>query len=204
MKATETGVLIGYIPQGVAIKGVAASEAVLNAARWSVVIYYLRVTSEARRLSHVPARHREIVRTIYAHGGFDRELPETGGGEFPSVPPEFAIVEAAASGLALIRAVAYGSHWKEHLRSHLDALRASGIEYVMLDLPLANPLTPAACEEAEALGFFFGAIIPEKLPSGDLLRLQYLNNLDIDPASVVTASAFGAALLDYVAGCRRR
>jgi serine/threonine-protein kinase RsbW len=47
------------------------------------------------------------------------------------------------------------------------------------------------------LGFFFSGIIPEMF-DGDVLRLQYLNNVEIDPKDISIASDFGKGLLDYV------
>jgi len=49
----------------------------------------------------------------------------------------------------------------------------------------------------EMLGFFFAGIIPE-IFDGDVLRLQYLNNVDIDFEEVQIASDFGKELFAYV------
>ncbi|GEM_PF-5982180 len=42
--------------------------------------------------------------------------------------------------------------------------------------------------------------MPE-LCDGDLLRLQYLNNLSLDPEKVIIAMDFGRELFDYSLGC---
>jgi serine/threonine-protein kinase RsbW len=47
------------------------------------------------------------------------------------------------------------------------------------------------------LGFFFAGMIPE-LDNGDFLRLQYLNNVKIDPSKTVVVSDFGKYLFDYI------
>lgn len=47
------------------------------------------------------------------------------------------------------------------------------------------------------LGFFFGCIIPE-YGDGDVLRMQYLNNVEISRDDIKTASEFGQDLLDYI------
>ena len=46
-------------------------------------------------------------------------------------------------------------------------------------------------------GFFFGGIIPEAR-DGDVLRLQYLNNVEIERSDVSTASDFGEELMDLI------
>ncbi len=47
------------------------------------------------------------------------------------------------------------------------------------------------------LGFFFGGIIPE-LRGEDVLRLQYLNNVEVERDDVHTASDFGEELLNLI------
>jgi hypothetical protein len=51
------------------------------------------------------------------------------------------------------------------------------------------------------LGVFFGGIVPEAHPAGgDILRLQYLNNVEVERGGVSTASDFGRELLDLIFG----
>jgi hypothetical protein len=73
--------------------------------------------------------------------------------------------------------------------------------FIVLNLPLADAYTPQAAVEAEALGFFFCGVVPEKCASGDVLRLQYWNGFEVMAASVETASDWGAKVLEYVAEC---
>jgi len=49
----------------------------------------------------------------------------------------------------------------------------------------------------EALGFFFAGIVPE-FDNGDFMRLQYLNNVKIDPSKTVIVSDFGKYLFEYI------
>ena len=46
-------------------------------------------------------------------------------------------------------------------------------------------------------------MVPEKLASGDMLRLQYWNGFAIAAASVEVASEWGAQVREYVAGERK-
>ncbi len=51
---------------------------------------------------------------------------------------------------------------------------------------------------------FFGGIIPEAHPAGgDVLRLQYMNNVEIERGDVSTASDFGRELLDLIFGQKK-
>ena len=65
-------------------------------------------------------------------------------------------------------------------------------------MPLADPHSADLCPEVEALGFFFYGIIPEKR-QGDVIRFEYLNNVQIDLSQVIVVSDFGRELLAYIA-----
>ena len=53
------------------------------------------------------------------------------------------------------------------------------------------------------MGFFFGCVIPEANEGGgDIFRLQYLNNVEVEPGDVSTASEFGQELLGLIFGQR--
>jgi hypothetical protein len=63
------------------------------------------------------------------------------------------------------------------------------------------PATAQAGTGLRDLGFFFGGIIPEAHGGdigGDVLRLQYLNNIEINPGDIHTASDFGGELLGLI------
>ncbi len=119
----------------------------------------------------------------------------------PLPAPEFALTESADWNVGTIEAQRYGEDWSGHLRAHVDALCRRGMAYILLELPLADAFTPTASVQAEALGFFFCGVVPEKHADGDLLRFQYWNNFSVPTSSVQTASDFGLKLRDYVGRC---
>jgi len=59
------------------------------------------------------------------------------------------------------------------------------------------------CQGMESFGFFFCGVMIEH-DRGDVLRLQYLNNIVINAADIKVASDFGQKLVDYVLGQRER
>ena len=83
------------------------------------------------------------------------------------------------------------------MRFRLRELRLRHIDWISLDMPLADPGAPQLCGQIEALGFFFAGVIPD-LIGDDVLRLQYLNEVEADLDSVRLASAFGEELFAYV------
>jgi hypothetical protein len=71
------------------------------------------------------------------------------------------------------------------------------MESIYLDLPLSNPAIQRYCASMEMLGFFFGGILPE-LHDGDVLRLQYYNNAQLEMENVKIAFDFSKELFQYV------
>lgn len=198
MGAVETGLLFGYLPKSLVFKGIDVPERVREAARVGAMIYYLPVTAGVKRRIYAPARHEGILREIFARVKLGREIVTTATAA-PGGPPEFAVKEETDWGIGTIEAHVYGAEWAAHLQTHVEELCRRGMAFISLNLPLAEAYTPRACAEAEALGFFFCGVVPEKLASGDVLRLQYWNGFAVTAASVETASEWGAKVLEYVA-----
>jgi len=95
----------------------------------------------------------------------------------------------------------YGADLEELVKFRLRELCLRRIDCIYIDLPLSHPATQKFCASLEMLGFFFAGVIPE-MSEGDVLRLQYLNNVDIDLENTQIASDFGKELLDYVTKAR--
>ena len=103
--------------------------------------------------------------------------------------------------LAFVKVEEPGADLGELVRLRLRELCLHRVDCIYVDLPLCNPATVQAGAGLRDLGFFFGGIIPEAhsgAASGDVLRLQYLNNVEIKPDDLYTASDFGRELLEIV------
>jgi hypothetical protein len=101
--------------------------------------------------------------------------------------------------LAFLRVEEPGTDLEELVRNHLRDLSLHRVDCVYVDLPLSYPATPIAAARLNNLGVFFGGIIPEAHPKGgDVLRLQYLNKVEIEAGDVSTASDFGEELLGLI------
>ena len=103
---------------------------------------------------------------------------------------------------AALRVTAYGRDLPGLVAFRLRELRLRRIDWISLDLPLSDPAARLACAPLEALGFFFAGIIPE-LDGDDVLRLQYLHDVEADVDSVQIASDFGTELFAYVVAAMR-
>jgi hypothetical protein len=84
-----------------------------------------------------------------------------------------------------------------------DLCGQKGIESIILEMPLTQSGTAAACEELENDGFFFSGIGPDFATDGDALRLQYLTT-EIDISLLQIEKPFARELVQYVASERKR
>jgi anti-sigma regulatory factor (Ser/Thr protein kinase) len=192
--AKETGFLLGYIPASVSYKQIGEGR---EGRRGSVALFYMRVKDEPEREIYPPAPYLEEVRRVIGHNGLRRRIGE---GTEPALQPSRLGVEVRQDhNLAFVRVEEPGTDLEELVHGHLRDLCLHRVDCIYVDLPLCHPATPDAATGLKNLGVFFGGIIPEAHPGGgDVLRLQYLNNVEIQPGDVSTASEFGEELLNLI------
>jgi anti-sigma regulatory factor (Ser/Thr protein kinase) len=194
--AHETGLLLGYIPSSVSYAAIEKGE---PADRLSVVLIYMKTgDGQARRL-YAPGRHREMIGRIVESCGLIAELTEPDEGAEPDGETRLEVNIRADHNQGLIRVHGCGADVIEKVADRLRYLCLHKLDVIYVDLALADPATPRVTPALEEMGFFFGGITPNLWPGSDVLRLQFLNNVELDPANVTVASDFGQELLDYVA-----
>ncbi|MBA3615577.1 MAG: hypothetical protein H0W52_05540 [Rubrobacteraceae bacterium] len=186
--------MLGYIPASVSYKQIGEER---EGRRGSVALFYMRVKDEPEREIYPPAPYLEAVRRVVEHNGLRRVLGEASD---PALHPSRMSVEVRQDhNLAFVRIDEPGADLEALVRSHLRDLSLHRVDCVYVDLPLSHPATAGAAAGLENLGVFFGGIIPEAHPGGgDVLRLQYLNNIEIQAGDVSTASDFGEELLGMI------
>lgn len=193
--AKEMGFLFGMAPQMMSFKKLAERQD----QRQTTIILYHRTNPEPLRTVYPPIQHETMIRRIYENGSFKRTLasaPDEKGLDLSEMSlldmktlPEY--------GFAFLRVVKYGRDLPDLVRVRLRELCLGRYDCIYLDLPLGDPATAHFCAALEMLGFFFSGIIPEMF-DGDVLRIQYLNNVSIDSAKVVVVSDFGKELFKYI------
>lgn len=195
----ETGVLLAYVPQGFTFRNIKDGDKA-GLSRQTTVLFYKALADAEPRMAYLPARHRAMIEKIYGWLGLERSCPHVGAEVLAGLPEQSRIEVdvASAFGMAAISVVAPGRDLTRRVHEQIEELKLSRVDVIHLDLPLAHPATQELVPQLEALGLFFSGIYPEKHDEGDLLRLQYLNNLRVDPTVIVTASERGKELLDYV------
>jgi anti-sigma regulatory factor (Ser/Thr protein kinase) len=200
--ASEVGVQLADEAPRVAFKEMAG---VIPQKRTTTILYYRRTNEEPPRVVYPPAQHAETIRRIYERARLRRELRLASTVDPPPELPATARIRVDVSpewSEALLLVSAYGLDLTDQVRRRLRELSVRRIDWIGLDLPLAHPAAARVCAGIEALGFFFAGIVPE-LADGDVLRLQYLNDVDPDLESAQIASDFGRELFYYVVGTRR-
>ena len=195
--AKETGYLLGYIPASVSYKEINEDR---KERRGSVALFYMRVNAEPEREAYPPVVYQESVQRVIKHNGLRRTIQNVPEPEMPS-SSRVSVNVRWDHNLAFLRVEEPGADLGELVRLRLRELCLHRVDCIYVDLPLCNPATVQAGAGLRDLGFFFGGIIPEAhggAASGDVLRLQYLNNVEIKPDDLHTASDFGRGLLETV------
>jgi serine/threonine-protein kinase RsbW len=192
--ARETGFLLGYIPASVSYKQLGEER---EGRRGSVALFYMRIKDEPEREIYPPAPYLEAISRVVEHNGLRRVIGEV---HDPALQPSRMSVEVRQDhNLAFMRVDEPGADLEELVQSHLRDLSLHRVDCVYVDLPLSHPATQRSAAGLNNLGVFFGGIIPEAHPGGgDVLRLQYLNNVEIEAGDVSTASDFGVELLGLI------
>lgn len=190
--ARETGLLLSYVPESVAFKKIGNE---LMGQRQALVFYYYRLNPEPARTVYVPAVHADLAREIYARNQLNRDVQAV---------PEHALGAGASHVSVHIRRELFNDaritlqHIGEDacalVMHHTRELCQKKVDVIYLDLAMGDPAAAALAGQLANKGYLFGCIIPE-LAEGDVLKLQYLNNVAVDPDKIATASPFTAQLL---------
>lgn len=187
--AQETGLLLAEIPEFTEFRGFDEEPR----QRGSVVVYYHRTGDAPSRQVFLPRRYGPLLDSIYTQLGLRRELlrPEPNGAPAQSA---LHVDVNGRRGLARIEIETPGNDLSAAVSQRFRELCLRRLDVIHIDLPLGDPTAMAAVDDICDLGFFFAAVIPE-LRNGDVLRLQYLNNVALDVDRLVLFSDEAKRLL---------
>lgn len=169
--------------------------------RMSEIVFFKFVQPPAKTVAYLPPRHEAICRRIYSQFEVAAESPASQ--RALSEIGQIEIDYRPTLQRAMLRVRTIGSDSAAQIGSQLKTLLAAGAEAIFLELPLAQPGTPALCEQAEAAGFFFSGICPGFAADGDVLRLQHVAT-DLDVSQIQVEHPFATELVEYVANERER
>jgi serine/threonine-protein kinase RsbW len=199
--AHETGFLIGFTPSTMFFKKIETQQ---RTKRQTTVLFYLTLKDEERKV-YSPFHHKAMIQKIYETNGLKRKLEKAAHNSLDDISEKSQIDVRVQTepGRAFMRVSQFGRDVVELIGFRLHELCLQKIDCIYIDLPLSHPMTQQICAPLEMMGFFFAGIIPEMF-DGDVLRLQYLNNVDIDFEKVTVVSDFGKELFDYVVKAHER
>jgi len=193
----ETALLLGFIPANALFRKIQGEQ---QQKRQTVIIIYRRVNNEPVRNIYAPSQHQTMVSRIYQRSKLDRNIINVTSLKKQAESAESSQVDVTVKtelSLGFMCVLKYGDDLQDLVKFRLRELCQHRIDCIYIDIPLSNPATPEVCVSLERLGFFFGGVVPETF-HGDMLRLQYLNNADVDLENVNLVSDFGKELYDYV------
>ena len=192
----ETGFLLGYSPGTVKFESISEDE---RPRRQSIAMLFTPINTGEPETVHVPGAYRELIASVYEHVGFPRHVVTEDGGSLSRL--RYAGTTNVSirhdHNQAHIRVERAGRKTLDEVRFQLKHLTLERLDCVYVDLPLKQRGAGYIAGELRKLGFFYGCLVPE-LGDGDVLRLQYLNNVEVAKDDIKTASQFGEALLDAI------
>lgn len=170
--------------------------------RITTTLNYAQLTPRHCRTIFPPLRHRDMVLRSYGWLGLSVTTPEpeatrpagpgAGPGDYLHCQRDLtwnrALIDAAGG-----EAVRY------KLAAFTEFLTEQGLACIQLALDLEDPGTPVLAAAAEDLGFFYSGLFPESGPGGhDMLELQFLNGITIDPGQIRLYQESGRAIMSYL------
>ncbi|MDE3226576.1 MAG: ATP-binding protein [Nitrospirota bacterium] len=191
--AHEVGFLLGYTSGAVSFRSISESD---NPRRQSIAFLYLAALAHEPATVFLPKPYRDLARRIYDAADIPRTVVSDRDAGRVSLPAagHLTVSLRPDHNQAILTVDLLGRDTPDAVRSHLHELRLQRVDCIYVDLPLVQKGAGELGARLRELGFFFGALIPE-FGQGDVLRLQYLNNVDIVPADIHTASEAGRTLL---------
>jgi anti-sigma regulatory factor (Ser/Thr protein kinase)/ribosomal protein S18 acetylase RimI-like enzyme len=199
-KAGEKGgfkrvaIVAGLIPADRSFKGIQSE----LSQRESVAYGYFVIANPPDTVVYPPRHHAAFVEGIYKDLGLERTFgPVVGTLHETEAASVLKTAVMPTYNRATVEIERYGQGILSDLKTALKGLCVRKIDQITLYLPLEDPCTGLLCAEIEAMGFFIAGVLPFS-HHGDVLMLQYLNNVPIDYSKIQVASAAGKDILEYV------
>jgi serine/threonine-protein kinase RsbW len=187
----RVSIVVGLIPADRSFKGIQS-----ELTQRESVAYGYYVIANPSVVVHPPRHHAPFIEGIYGNLGLERTFAPVA----EALPGQEATLKTTVIptyNRATIEVERYGEGVLRQLKAALKDLCVRKIDQITLYLPLEDPCTGLMCAEFEALGFFIAGVLPFS-HDGDVLMLQYLNNVPIDYSKIQVASEAGKTILEYV------
>lgn len=192
----ETGILLSYVSDNIAFKKIGSEK---MGQRQTLVLFYSRLNPEKMRRVCVPSVYRGLVERIYAENRMNREVEEVTETVIPTGTDTRLEIQLRHDAFndASIELHQIGEDALSMILHHTRELCEKKVDAVYLNLPMASREAAILAGRLAEKGFLFAGIIPE-LKDGDVLKLQYLNNVSFDPSKVTVVSDTAKELLGFI------
>ena len=193
--AKETGIMLAFAKEKITFKKINNDKTLGQ--RQAVVLFYLRTSKEPRRTVYLCPSFYPVLKKIYDNLDLDREIHLVENFETlqPSCP--LSSVETSVKpdlNIANIFLKKIGADAFDLIRHQLKEFCLKKIETIYVAMPLSEPYSAVLVEKLRQAGFLLSGIVPE-FHEGDVLKMQYLNNVIVDPEKINLASEVAKELL---------
>jgi len=169
--------------------------------RMSLLLAFKYLLRPNTTVADLPSRHRGMCQAIYNQFGVSALAPPA---QALAATDRMDMEVNPHLQMTTIRVRTVGPDTPAKVsEARRDLCGQKGIESIILEMPLAQSGTAAACEALENAGFFFSGIGPDFANDGDALRLQYLTT-PLDVSLLKIEKPFARELVRYVASERER
>lgn len=193
--AKETGIMLAYVMEKLRFKKINNDQ--LLDQRQAVVLYYLKTSQEPHRKVFICERFYPVIKKIYDNLGLQREVIKVDTAAPAALPEESSQVLTHLKpdlNVAVISFPVIGHDAFDLIKNQLREFRLNKVESIYVEIPVDTPVSAWLSEKLSSLGFLLSGIVPE-FRNGDYLKMQYLNNVRVDPAKINIASELGKELL---------
>lgn len=189
----ETGILLGHFPSNIEIEGF---QNPYEGKRVAAVLLYFPLHPAPPQTVYVPERYRNIIDSVYRQLNLDRTIRTEE--QRPAVSISTVTVEEKSrQGVARIRVDRPGSDLKETITRFKERALARSIPVLYVDLPIADSVSASFIENLRSLQFCYGGVVVERSGS-DFLRMQFVEDANINPGAIVLARQHGRDLLNFI------
>jgi len=189
---SECGFIPGMSPPSLRMKAIGDT----GERRQGLMLFYLPLENAPQSRVCLPSHHQGFLSGIYRAMGFSIEL-------IPPRPLDSLVLThlgvqlRADLGIAWLKCLALGGDLVTAVNRERVRLCEAGARVVVLDLPMDAPGLPGAVAAMECEEWGLCGIIPRLLGGVDALRMVYLDNVQIDPGIITTASDHGRHVVEY-------
>lgn len=196
--AKETGIMLAYVMEKLRFKKINNDQ--LLDQRQAVVLYYLKTSQEPHRQVFITKRFYPLIKKVYDNLGLQREVVMVESDSGYTAIDENSVVSTHMKpdfNIAVISLSVIGQDAFNLVKQQLREFCLNKVETIYVEIPVDTPGSAVLAHRLSGIGFMLSGIVPE-FRNGDYLKMQYLNNVRVDPAKINIASELGKELLGEI------